>query len=338
MHPQGHARQAGVAALAVLAAVLAVALAGCSSADAAGGSRLSLVAYSTPQEAYKELIPAFQATAQGKGVTFAESYGASGAQSRAIAAGLKADVAALSLEPDVTKLVSAGLVAKDWNADAYHGNVTDSVVVLVVPKGNPKHIRGWADLVAPGVQVVTPNPLSSGGARWNVMAAYGAQLKAGRTPDQALAYVQELFKHVVVQDSSAAASLQTFTHGTGDVLISYENEAIAAKAHGQDVDWVLPDATILIENPVAVVQGSANEAAAKAFVAFLRTRPAQEIFAKHGYRPVVAGLSDPARFPTPAKLFTIADLGGWKDVSSRFFDPKQGLIVAIERSVGVSVG
>jgi sulfate/thiosulfate transport system substrate-binding protein len=323
---------AGAAALALLAAC------GTADASAGGGGRLALVAYSTPKDAYAELIPAFEKSAAGKGVTFSQSYGASGAQSRAIAAGLPADVAALSLAPDITKLVDAGVVAKDWDSGAYHGFVTRSVVALVVRKGNPKGIHGWADLVRPGVKVLTPNPLSSGGARWNVLAAYGAQLRAGRTPDQALAYLRELFTHVVAQDASAATSLQTFTGGVGDVLISYENEAIAAKAKGKDVEWIVPDATILIENPIAVTTRSANPAAAAAFVDFLRTKPAQEIFAKYGYRPVVDGVTGPYPFPTPKQLFTIGDLGGWKDVTKRFFDPTSGLIVPIEKAVGVSGG
>ncbi len=323
---------AGLAGLALLAA--------CGTADAAAGGsgRLALVAYSTPKDAYAELIPAFQKTTAGKGISFSQSYGASGAQARAVVAGLPTDVAALSLAPDITKLVDAGVVAKDWNADAYHGFVTRSVAVLVVRKGNPKNIRGWDDLVRPGVKVLTPNPLSSGGARWNVMAAYGAQIKAGRTPEQALAYLRQLFTHVVAQDASAATSLQTFTGGVGDVLISYENEAIAAKAKGKDVEWIVPDRTILIENPIAVTTRSTNATAAKAFVDFLRTKPAQEIFAKYGYRPVVEGVTGPYAFPTPKQLFTIDDLGGWTDVSKRFFDPKTGLIVPIEKAVGVSGG
>jgi len=316
----------------------ALALAGCGGAAeagaAAGGGRLSLVAYSTPKEAYAELIPAFGRTAAGKGVTFTQSYGASGAQSRAVVAGLPADVAALSLAPDISKLVDAGLVAKDWNSDAYHGMVTRSVVVLVVRKGNPKGIKGWDDLVRPGVTVLTPNPLSSGGARWNVMAAYGAQVTAGKSQAQALDYLEQLFGHVVVQDASAAASLQTFARGQGDVLLSYENEAIAARDHGQAVDWVVPDSTILIENPVAVVSSGSNQAAAQAFVDFLRTKPAQEIFAAHGYRPVLDGVSSPKAFPTPAKLFTIDDLGGWPAVTKTFFDPASGLIVPIEKAAG----
>jgi sulfate/thiosulfate transport system substrate-binding protein len=336
---------AGVAALAVLALLAACGGSGdaASGATAGGsGSRLSLVAYSTPKEAYAELIPAFQETAAGKGVTFAQSYGASGAQSRAILAGLPTDVAALSLSPDITKLVDAGLVAKNWDAGSYHGMVTRSVVVLVVRKGNPKGIKGWDDLIRPGVKVLTPNPLSSGGARWNVMAAYGAQIRSGKTQAQALDYLKQLFTHVAVQDPSAAASLQTFSRGVGDVLISYENEAIAARDHadstGQAIDWIVPDATILIENPIAVVPSGKHEQTAQAFVDFLRTKPAQEIFAKHGYRPVVDGVPGAEAFPTPAKLFTIADLGGWSSVTKTFFDPKAGLIVPLEQAVGVSAG
>src|SRR3954468_7133964 len=333
------ARTAWTAMAGLVAAALA--LTGCGGAGEAGaasGGKVALVAYSTPKDAYAELIPAFEKTAAGKGVTFTQSYGASGAQSRAIAAGLPTDVAALSLAPDITKLVGAGLVAKDWDSDVYHGMVTRSVVVLVVRKGNPKGIHGWDDLVKPGVKVLTPNPLSSGGARWNVLAAYGAQLKAGKTPDQALAYLEDLFTHVVAQDASAATSLQTFTGGVGDVLLSYENEAIAAKAKGKDVDWVVPGATILIENPVAVTTRSTNATAAKAFVDYLHTKPAQEIFAKFGYRPVVDGVTGPYAFPAPKQLFTIGDLGGWKDVSKRFFDPKTGLVVPIEKAVGASGG
>jgi sulfate/thiosulfate-binding protein len=318
-----------------------IALAGVLVAGAAAARKdvtLSLVAYSTPKEAYAELIGAFGKTAAGKGVTFAQSYGASGAQSRAILAGLPTDVAALSLAPDISKLADAGLVAKDWDAGPYRGMVTRSVVVLVVRKGNPKGIKGWNDLLRPGLTVLTPNPLSSGGARWNVMAAYGAQIKAGKTQAQALDYLKQLFGHVAVQDPSAAASLQTFSRGVGDVLISYENEAIAARDHGQAVDWVVSDSTILIENPIAVVTRGKHEQTAKAFVDFLRTKPAQVIFAEHGYRPVVDGVSGPDAFPTPPKLFTIADLGGWPSVTKTFFDPKAGLIVPLEQAAGVSGG
>src|SRR5437588_2351372 len=240
-------------------AALALALAACGSSSS-GANHLALVAYSTPKEAYADIIPAFGRTAAGKRVTCSQSYGASGDQSRAVAAGLPADVVAFSLAPDVSKLVDKGLVAPTWDRDPYHGMVTDSVVVLAVRKGNPKHIGSWADLLRPGIQVITPNPFTSGGARWNVMAAYGAQIEQGRTPAQALAYLAQLFKHVPVQDKSARDSLQTFTGGKGDVLISYENEAITAQQKGQSLDYVIPDQTILIENPIAVVKDSKDPA------------------------------------------------------------------------------
>ena len=209
---------------AVLLVATALLAAGCGSSGGSGGSsKLTLVAYSTPREAYEALIPAFQKTDAGKGISFSQSYGASGDQSRAVSSGLKADAVALSLEPDMTKLVDKGLVAEDWNAGAAKGMVTDSVVVLVTRKGNPKNIRTWDDLVKPGVEVITPNPFTSGGARWNVMAAYGAQLKQGRTPEQANDYLLRLFKNVPVQDKSARAAIQTFVGGKGDVMIAYEN-------------------------------------------------------------------------------------------------------------------
>jgi len=217
------------AVLSLLAAVLSLAACGSSSSS---GKHLTLVAYSTPQKVFEKLIPAFQATPEGTGVSFSQSYGGSGAQSRAVASGLRADVVNFSLEPDVEKLVKAGLVPASWNQNATHGFVTDSVAVIIVRKGNPKHIAGWADLIRPGVQVLTPNPFTSGGARWNVMAAYGAQLKEGKTSDQAQAYLTKRFHNVVSQDRCAGTALQTFLAGRGDALIGYEDEAIADKKKG----------------------------------------------------------------------------------------------------------
>jgi sulfate/thiosulfate transport system substrate-binding protein len=250
----------------VLLAVATLLAAGCGTSGGSGGGgskRLSLVAYSTPREAYAALIPAFRKTTAGKGVSFSQSYGASGDQQRAVANGLAADVVEFSLAPDMNKLVDAGLVAQDWNSDSYKGMVTDSVVALVVRKGNPKGIHTWDDLVKPGVQVITPNPFSSGGARWNVMAAYGAQIKAGKTPDQAVAYLEQLFRNVPVQDKSAREALQTFVGGKGDVMIAYENEAIAAQQANQPIEYVIPDQTILIENPIAVTSKSKHPAEAR---------------------------------------------------------------------------
>ncbi len=326
---------------AVLLLAVALVAAGCGSTSSGGGggtAKLTLVAYSTPREAYQALIPAFQATTAGKGVTFSQSYGASGDQSRAVLAGLPADVAEFSLAPDMTKLVDANLVAADWNAGPAKGMVTDSVVVLMVRKGNPKGIHTWNDLVKPGVQVITPNPFSSGGARWNVMAAYGAQIKQGKTPAQATDYLLQLFKNVPVQDKSAREATQTFVGGKGDVEIAYENEAIAARQAGQPVDYVVPDQTILIENPIAVTTKSKHQTQAKAFVDFLESAAGQQIFAKKGYRPVDPAAARAAGFPSPPGLFTIADLGGWKDVAKQFFDKDSGVMAGIEKQVGVSLG
>jgi sulfate transport system substrate-binding protein len=327
-------------ALAVLAAALVLAACGSSSSSSSsssgGSGTLSLVAYSTPKEAYADIIPAFDKTAAGKGVTFTQSYGASGDQSRAVAAGLPADVVAFSLSPDVNRLVKSGQVAADWNTGPYKGTVTNSVVVLVVRKGNPKHITGWSDLTKKGVDVITPNPISSGGARWNVMAAYGAQIKQGKTPQQAVEYLKALFHNVSVQDKSAREALNTFTQGKGDVLISYENDAITAQQKSQSVDYVIPKQTILIENPAAVLKNSKHLAQAQAFVKFLITPEAQKIYASKGYRPVIPSLVDAKKFPTPPVLFTIKDFGGWTAVTPKFFDPSTGLVTKIEQSNGVS--
>jgi sulfate/thiosulfate transport system substrate-binding protein len=321
----------------LLAAVAALA-AGCGSGGSGGGDKLTLVAYSTPREAYEQLIPAFQKTDAGKGIGFSQSYGSSGDQTRAIQNGLAGDVVALSLEPDMAKLVDAGLVNKDWNAGDHKGMVTDSVVVLVVRKGNPKNIRTWDDLVKPGIEVIEPNPFTSGGAKWNVMAAYGAQLKAGRTHEQAVAWLEQLFRNVPVQDKSAREALQTFIGGKGDVMLAYENEAITAQQKDQEVDYVVPDNTILIENPIAVVNKSKNATAAKAFVDYLLSADAQRIFADKGYRPVNGQVAATATFPKPSGLFTIDDLGGWSEVNKKFFDKEAGIVADIERKVGVSVG
>lgn len=214
------------------AAAVGLGVAGCGS-NGDSASSVTLVAYSTPREVYEKLIPAFQATPAGEGVTFEQSYGASGEQSRAVESGLAAGVVAFSLAPDMDRLVKAGLVSEDWTKGPTKGFVSNSVVVLVVRPGNPKQIRGWSDLTRDGVQVITPNVFTSGGAKWNTLAAYGAQLAQGKTPDQAKAYLHDLYRHVTVQDKSAREALQTFVAGKGDVLLSYENEAILAKRKGR---------------------------------------------------------------------------------------------------------
>jgi sulfate/thiosulfate transport system substrate-binding protein len=334
---------AGIAVVALIAASCSSSNTSTTSAGGAAtggtsgaGGTINLVAYSTPQAAYTQIEAAFKKTPAGKGVNFKESYGASGDQSRAVAAGQPADYVAFSLEPDVTRLVKANLVASNWNANQYKGFVTNSVVVFVVRKGNPKHIKTWDDLTKSGVQVVTPNPFSSGSARWNIMAGYGAQIQQGKTPAEAEAYLAHLFKNVVVQDTSARNALQTFTGGKGDVLLSYENDAIFAQQKGEPVDYVIPTQTILIQNPAAVTIKSTNPTVAKAFLAFVYTNTAQKIFADNGYRPVVSGVVPADKFKTPTDLFTIDDLGGWTAVTSKFFDADNGIVTKIESSNGVS--
>jgi sulfate/thiosulfate transport system substrate-binding protein len=328
-------RQRTLAVLSALSLLaLTAGLAACGSSSSSSGKSLALVAYSTPQGAFAALIPAFQATPEGKGFAFSQSYGPSGEQSRAVANGLHANVVNFSLEPDVARLVKAGLVSSSWNQNATHGFVTNSVAVIIVRKGNPKHITNWNDLVKPGVEVVTPNPFTSGSARWNIMAAYGAQLKEGKTPAQAQAYLAELFHHVVSQDSSARNALQTFLAGRGDALIDYENEAITDQKKGSPIEYVIPAATILIQNPIAVV-GKSDTAEAQKFVDYLLSPAGQQIWAEKGYRPVIPGVPG-AHFPTPTALFTIESLGGWTAVTKQFFDPESGSVTKIEQSLGVS--
>jgi sulfate transport system substrate-binding protein len=344
-------------ALALLAAgSLTAVLAGCggsadttsssaSTANAAATSsgggestQLQLVAYSTPKKAYDALTAAFAQTSGGKGISFGQSFGASGSQSRAVDSGQPADVVAFSTMPDMTRLVKDGIVAKGWDANPEKGFSSDSVVVLVVRKGNPKHITGWDDLIKSGVDVITPNPSTSGSARWNILAGYGAQLKEGKTPDQALAYINALLtKNVSVQDSSAAAALQTFTGGKGDVLVDYESDALAAEKAGDPVQIVYPQQTLLIQTPIAVTTKSSHAAQAQAFVNWQWSTAGQTIWAQKGYRPVLQSVAShfASKFPTPPQLFTIEYLGGWTKVTKEFFAPQTGSITKIEEAAGV---
>ena len=302
---------------------------------ASAKTTLSLVAYSTPKDAYAKIIPAFQGSAAGKDVSFTQSYGASGDQARAVAAGLSADVVALSLAPDVSTLVKKGVVPSSWTRNRYHGMVTDSVVVFVVRDGNPKKIHTWADLTRSGVQVITPNPFTSGGARWNVMAAYGAERAQGKTDKQAIDYLKKLFKNVPVLPKSAREATQVFASGKGDVLLTYENEAIYANKKGVHTEYVLPKQTILIENPVALTKSGLKHPEAKAFLKFLWSAKAQKLFGDTGYRPVVKSVARSAkyRFKQPRTLFKINSkalgLRGWKSVQFRFFNHDSGVMVKV---------
>jgi sulfate/thiosulfate-binding protein len=320
-----------------IALVGAALLAG-SAAGASSGGSVDLVAYSTPKDAYGKVIQAFNKTSAGSSVSFNQSYGPSGDQARSVIAGHPADIVALSLDPDINLLVKKGLVPKNWNANSHRGIVSDSVVVFVVRDGNPKKIKGWGDLVKPGVQVISPNPLTSGGARWNVMAAYGAQRRAGKTDKQAIAYLYKLFKHMPVQPASARDALAIFAQGKGDVLITYENEAIYAEKKGVHTEYHTPKATMLIETPVALTKSGLKKPAAKAFYKYLWSSTAQKAFASQGYRPVVKGVARGYKFYKPAGLFTISSkklgLNGWTKVNNRFFHPEKGIVAKIERSIG----
>ena len=309
---------------------------GSSSSDK-GSKSLSLVAYSTPEVVYDEIEPLFQKTGDGEGVGFKSSFGASGEQSRAVEAGLKADVVSFSLEPDMDRLVKAGLVDSNWADTPSKGLVTTSLVSFIVRKGNPKGIKTWDDLLKPGVQVLTPNPFTSGAAKWNLLGAYGAKSDGGKNPQAGLAYLKELItKHVKVQDKSGRDALNTFTSGTGDVLLSYEYEATTAQKKGQDVDFVTPPDTIKIENPIAVTKDA--KPAAKSFLDFVLSKQGQEKFASWGYRPVNQEVFDAnkSKFPEPKELFTIRDLGGWSKVNDEMFDPEKGSVAKIEEDAGVS--
>ncbi|HEV7653070.1 MAG TPA: sulfate ABC transporter substrate-binding protein [Actinophytocola sp.] len=331
-------------AAAVVAATVAVSACGTGGGGAAdGGTTLSLVGYSVPKAAYGALEKTWAKTPGGEGVRWKESYGASGDQSRAVESGLKADYVHFSLETDVTRLVKAGLVADDWNTGPTKGMVSDSVVVLAVRKGNPKGIKSWDDLVKPGVSIVTPNPGSSGSARWNILAAYGQVIAAGGSEADAEAYLKKFFTNVAALPGSGRDATTAFTSGTGDVLISYENEAILARQSGEDLDYVVPDTTMLIENPGAVLKDA--DPKAKKWLDYLLSKEGQTEFVKKGFRPVIDGVSvdvkganDPTQpFPEPKKLLTITDdFGGWKAAADKFFDENDGLITRIQKETGKS--
>ncbi|MEA2677889.1 MAG: sulfate/thiosulfate transport system substrate-binding protein [Chloroflexota bacterium] len=306
---------------------------------AAQPGAVTLVAYSTPREAYEELIPAFQATDAGAGTTFEQTYAGSGDQSRAVQAGLPADVLALALWPDIERLVEPGIVADDWDENDYDGIIHDSIVVFDVRPGNPKNIHSWEDLLREDVQVITPNPITSGGAQWNILAAYQAQIEAGKSEEEAIDFLRQLAQRVVVWDPSARDALNTFLQaGQGDVLIGYENEAIFAQQQGQALEYVVPASTLLIENAIATTTvGDAPDEAA-AFVEWLYTPEAQTIFGNHGFRPVVPDVL--AQFPdfqTPANLATVnGDLGGWGEARPKFFDPEDGIMAQIFSELGIA--
>jgi sulfate/thiosulfate-binding protein len=337
----------GVRTVAALIAVATtILLTGCvggaATAPDGAGTTLHLVGYAVPKEANNAIQEKFAETPEGKDVTWEESYGPSGDQSRAVVNGLKADYVNFSLEGDVTRLVKAGLVDENWNSGPTKGIVSDSTVVIVVQKGNPLGIKDWSDLTKPGVKIVTPNPASSGSARWNILAAYQQVIANGGTEADAKAYLTKFFNHVAALPGSGRDATNAFLNGSANVLISYENEAILARQSGEDFDYILPDATLKIENPGAVLNNANPKA--KTYLDFVLSPAGQEEFVEKGFRPVVAntpigevtGANNPVKpFPVPPKLFTISDLGGWDAVNAKFFD-EGGLVPEIQKATGRS--
>jgi sulfate/thiosulfate transport system substrate-binding protein len=326
-----------VGPLALIVGVVAACQGGPS--DVVGGSgpanahtSITLVAYSVPEPGWSKVIPAFNASEEGKGVQVIASYGASGDQSRGVVDGKPADVVNFSVEPDIARLVKAGKVSKDWNTDATKGIPFGSVVTLVVRKGNPKNIRDWDDLLRPGIEVVTPSPLSSGSAKWNLLAPYAVKSQGGSNGQAGVDFISKLVtQHVKLRPGSGREASDVFVQGSGDVLISYENEAIAIERAGKPVEHINPPQTFKIENPVAVVTTSPHLDAAVAFKNFQYTPAAQKVWAQAGFRPVDPAVAADFRdqYPVPSKLWTIADLGGWGTTDPQLFDKNTGSITKI---------
>ncbi|WP_028638855.1 sulfate ABC transporter substrate-binding protein [Nocardioides sp. URHA0032] len=332
---------------AALSAAGVLALTGCSGDSSAdSGNTINVVGYSVLEQANENVIKAFNDTDAGKDVTIKGAYGASGDQSRAVAAGLDADEVHLSLEPDVTRLVDAGLVAKDWKDNDTNGICTQSVVVFVVKPGNPKGIEDWSDLVKPGVGIVTPNPASSGSAKWNLLAAYGSVISGGGDEAAAKDYMTSFFDNVVALPDSGRDATTAFTGGTGDVLLSYENEAILARQSGTDFDYIVPDTTLRIDNPCALTEGASDDA--QAFLDFQKSTDGQKLYAETGYRPLtdvgdvtVEGANDPGNaFPEPKTLLNIDDdFEGWDVANGKYFgDGTDGAPMGILTQIQADAG
>ena len=310
-----------------------------SSGGSSGGAKLSVVGYSTPESVYAETLePAFEKSPQGNGVSFSNSFGASGDQSRAVAAGQPASVVHFSTGSDMERLVEEGeIVSKDWSKGEYEGIATTSVVVILVEKGNPLGIKSFKDLEEnEDAEVITPNPFSSGSARWNIMAVYGSAIEEGASEDEALEAVKTVLEKTTAQPGSGRDAFSAFSQGEGNVLLTYENEAIKAEKEGEDVEYVIPPYTIEIETPIAVTK-EAPEPAAKEFLEWMWSDEGQELWAENGYRPVNKKLVDAKQFPEPEKgLFQIAKFGGWAKVKDQFFDEEEGSVAKIEEELGVS--
>lgn len=296
-----------------------------------GDVKLTLVSYAVTQAAYAKIIPQFAAKwkqDRGQNVTVKESYGGSGSQARAVIDGLEADVVHLALALDIKKIEKAGLIQAGWEKKAPNDAiVAKSVAALVTREGNPKGVKNWEDLAKDGVKVITANPKTSGGARWNFLGIWGSVTKTGGDEAKAQDFTTKVYKNVPVLPKDAReASDVFFKQGQGDVLINYENEVILAGQNGQKLPFVVPEANISIDTPVAVVDKNVEKhgtrEVAEAFVKFLYTPEAQREFTKVGFRPVDSSVSAEVakNFPPIKTLFTAQDLGGWNDIQKKFFD------------------
>lgn len=317
--------------LTTFAAVGALVLTGCNGGssdvvggppDTASGPSLTLVGYAVPKNGWDAIGTAFAATEDGDGTAINADYGPSGNQSRKVADGAPADIVNFSVEPDITRLVDAGKIDEDWNRNAYGGVPFGSVVTIVVREGNPKNIRTWDDLLEPGVQVISPSPLSSGSAKWNLLAPYAAMSNGGQDEQAGLDFVRTLVAdHFPVQPESGRAATEAFLQGQGDALLSYENEALLIEQQGQQVEHVDVPVTFRIDNPVAVVNSSAHLDRANALNDFIYSDEGQRIWAEAGFRPanpeIESEFAD--KFFAPEKLYTIDDLGGWEQVDADLF-------------------
>ena len=325
-------------ALLVAAFVTAVAGAATAAQQRKQAVTLNLVAYSTPRPVLTRLIEEFRKTPAGSDINIRASYGASSAQGQAVANGLPADGVILNTGNDINDLVDKGLVSRNWDKQSYNGVVWNSVVVYGLRSGNPKKIKGWNDLTKRGVGAVTVNPFTGGIAKWNILAAYVAQRRLGRTEKQSLDYLRKFYRNnVVSQDASGSNATNTFLSGKGDVLLTFESEAINGK-----IPFVIPRQTMLIDVYIAAIQKSEHKAEWNAFSRYLKTYPAQKILAENGYRPVnKQALNEYRRkFPVRAGETKITHplLGGWRKVDRKWFDPKSSIMQRIEASLGVPTG
>lgn len=334
----GHSwlRRGTAGALAALALLGAAACSDDAGTDNGAGRTATLlnVSYDPTRELYEEINPAFAAkwkAETGQALTVNMSHGGSGKQARAIIDGLDADVATLALAQDISEIAAKGqgIVGTDWQGKLPQASAPyTSTIVFLVRKGNPKGIKDWGDLIKPGVSVITPNPKTSGGARWNFLAAWAYAKKAGGGSDAAAqAYITKLFANVPVLDSGARAATTTFAErGIGDVLLAWENEAYLAQEElGKDkFEIIVPSISILAQPTVAVLDGNAKrhgtEKLAKAYLEYLYTPEAQAIIAKHHFRPLSAATPGASAFPAVNLVTIDKDFGGWAAAQKRFFD------------------